>query len=432
MTEYLCIQGGNRLSGAVQVSGAKNAALPLLIAALLTTEKCEFKNVPNIHDVHLLLQLLSQCGAEVTRGKKGLTELSIKTPQITSSETSYALVRALRASFWILAPLLARFGEAHLALPGGDIIGARPVDLHLEALTKMGAEFKVNQGIVHGVCANGFKGAEIDLRFASVGATHQILMAAALAKGKTVIKGAAREPEIVAVASMLRDLGCIVEGEGSNIIEITGREYLGSASVSVIGDRIEAGTYAMAAAATGGDVTIEGFDPSHLGSFIDSMNDMGLSISTTSKSITVKSNGRLKSIRLITEPFPGFATDLQAVSMAALTVATGESVIEEHIFEGRFGHVAELCRMGADIRVNEHTATIHGVEKLSGAPVEGHDIRAAAALVVAALGAEGESRIFEPQHLRRGYESLEEKLRKLGGKIQVQIADPEDHLFSGC
>jgi UDP-N-acetylglucosamine 1-carboxyvinyltransferase len=429
MQEYFSVTGNGPIKGKVKVSGAKNAALPLLIAGLLSECKSTFKNVPNIHDVHLLLQLLAHLGAIVER--EG-SLIHISTPKVVSYEASYSLVRALRASFWVLAPLLARARKAKVALPGGDSIGARPVDLHLEGLEKMGAEINVVHGIVEASAPNGLNGADIDLRFPSVGATHQLLLAAALARGKTVIRGAAKEPEVVSLSDMLGRMGARVSGQGTDVIEIEGTDSLRGAEVSVIGDRIEAGTFAMIAAATRGDITIEGFNPHHLGRFIEIMHQMGLDISLSEKGIIVRALGELKPVHLTTEVFPGFATDLQAVTMAALTTIEGESTIKEQIFEGRFGHVAELARMGARISIQDHTAIIQGGAHLSGAPVSGLDIRAAAALVVAALAAQGETKIFDPHHLFRGYDGLDLKLVSLGAKAKLTMENPEENLFSGC
>lgn len=429
MLEYIEIVGGTPLSGTVKVSGAKNAALPLLIASLLTSEQCEFENVPNLQDVNLTLKLLEHFGASA-EFKNG--NVSVEVPSLVATEASYSLVKALRASFWVLAPLLARGRAARVALPGGDIIGARPVDMHLEALTKMGADIKVKHGVVFAFAPSGLRPAEIDLRFPSVGATHQIIMAASLTLGTTVIRGAAREPEIVALTDMLISMGCEIEGAGTPTIVVRGREELRGSKVTLIGDRIEAGTYALAALASGGDVTLEGINPAFFGEFLDVLTRMGADVSTTPNSVRVALKGRLKSVSVSTAPFPGFATDFQAPLMAALCVAEGESVIEEHVFEGRFGHVSELCRMGANIRVVERAAIITGVPTLNGALVEGHDIRGAAALVVGAFGATGETRIHEIQHLRRGYESLEKKLSSLGARISCRVADAEDFLFAGC
>jgi len=429
MSELVEIIGGVPLRGEVQIGGAKNASLPLLIASLLTSEPCEFRNVPNLQDVNLTIRLLEHCGAEVSRDG-GIIRVSA--PKITAEEASYSLVKALRASFWVLAPLLARGGSARVALPGGDAIGTRPVDIHLAALTEMGADIKLSHGVVFAEAPRGLRPAKVHFRFPSVGATHQIMMAAALVGGTTVISGAAREPEIEALAAMLAGMGAEVVGAGTDTISITGRSDLGGTTVNLMGDRIEAGTYLLAGVATGGAVTAQGVVPAHFGTFLDILTDMGCDVSSTLNSVSVKRSGELKPVSVTTAPFPGFATDLQAPLMAALTVASGVSTIEEAIYEARFTHVSELCRMGAQISVSERTATITGVPRLNGAPVEGFDIRAAAALVIAGCAAEGRTTIHEPHHLRRGYEYLEEKITKLGGRIMKKKVDPEDFILSGC
>lgn len=429
MSEVLEITGQHRLSGSVTVGGAKNAALPMLMATLLSSEQCQLDNVPNLEDTSLALHLLQHFGGSVTytNGK-----VSVSVPKLTATEASYSLVKALRASFWVLGPLLARGGAARVALPGGDIIGARPVDLHLSALEQMGAEIVVKHGVVFATAKRGLHGASISLRFPSVGATHQILMAASLARGETIIEGAAREPEVVALAEMLSAMGARIDGAGTNTIRISGQEQLGGASVSLIGDRIEAGTYLLAGAVTQGEVEVCGVVPAHLSVFLDKLEACGCVITKTETSVALKASSRIKCADVITAPFPGFATDLQAPWMAAMCYAGGLSRVEETIFEGRFGHVAELCRMGADIRISERVAEINGKLELSGALVEARDIRAGAALVVAALGAQGITHIHEIQHLRRGYADLERKLQRLGARLSTIDAEGDDCLFSGC
>lgn len=429
MSEVLQIEGGRALTGTVKVSGAKNASLPLLIASLLTEQKCKFNNVPNLEDVRILLQLLESLGAN---SSYNLGSAILVIPNIISTEASYSLVKALRASFWVLAPLLARCGEAHVALPGGDAIGARPVDIHLEALKLMGADIEVKNGVVHAIAKHGLKPAHIQFRFPSVGATHQIVMAAALTKGQTIIDGAAKEPEVVAVCDFISKMGAQIEGAGSSRIIINGTDSLSGAEIDIIGDRIEAGTYIMAACATAGVLTLNGINPTFFGSFLTTLEDLGVGISTTDNSISIDAKNKLRPISVKTAPFPLFPTDLQAPVMAALTVADGISYIEEHMFEGRFGHISELCRMGANIQVREHIATITGVSKLTGAHVDGLDIRAAAALVIAGLAAEGVTTIHEVSHLNRGYEKLTSKLQLLGAKVWMKLQDADDYMFSGC
>lgn len=429
MSEFFEIVGGTPLRGKVKVGGAKNAGLPLLIATLLTGEECNITNVPNLTDTSLVLHLLEQFGAQLEYD--GDT-VKVETPKLVATEASYSLVKALRASFWVLAPLLARGGAARVALPGGDLIGARPVDLHLEGLSKMGAEISLKHGVVHAVAQRGLRPAQIDLSFPSVGATHQLVMAASLTPGRTIITGCAREPEIVALADLLNLMGADVQGAGTSVVEIRGESALHGAKYDLIGDRIEAGTYLLAGAISGGEVTAEGIRPEFFGAFLDVLREMGLEVSSTENSVSVKSNGRLKAVNVKTMPFPGVATDLQAPLMAALTVAEGTSTIEETIYEGRFGHASELARMGAKIKIADRTATIEGVERLAGAPVDGLDIRAAAALVLAALASEGRSEIHELHHLRRGYEHVEKKLGALGARVWARVSDPDDFLFAGC
>ena len=429
MSEFFEIVGGTTLRGKVKAGGAKNAGLPLLIATLLTGEECVLTNVPNLTDTSLVIHLLEQFGGQVEYDGD---RVKVATPRLIASEASYSLVKALRASFWVLAPLLARGGAARVALPGGDLIGARPVDLHLEGLVKMGADITLKHGVVHATAPHGLKPAQIDLNFPSVGATHQLVMAASLTPGRTVITGCAREPEVVALAELLNSMGADVQGAGESVIEICGKHELHGTTHHLIGDRIEAGTYLLAGAITGGEVTVEGIRPEFFGSFLDILQEMGLSVSSTESSVTAKSNGRLKAVHVKTLPFPGLATDLQAPLMAALTVAEGTSTIEETIYEGRFGHASELARMGARIKIADRTVTIDGVERLAGAPVDGLDIRAAAALVLAALAAEGRSEIHELHHLRRGYEHVEKKLGALGARVWSRVSDPDDFIFAGC
>ena len=430
MQEFFQIVGGRPLSGRVTVSGAKNGSLPLLIATLLSAEPVTIRNVPRLEDIGVLRALLEQLGAEVTPLTP--TDYRLATPRLIATETSYSLVKALRASFWVLAPLLARGGAARVALPGGDIIGARPVDIHLDGLVKMGADIKVKHGVVLAEAPHGLRPAEIEFRFPSVGATHQILMAASLVPGTTVLRGAAREPEVIALCSLLSGMGAEIEGAGSSTIIIKGQEQLGGAEISVLGDRIEAATMICAAAATGGQVTVDGFDPEHLGSFRDVVSQMGVALAFTERGVTVDATRGLDGVHVTTAPYPGFATDMQAPLMAALSVARGESRIEETMFEGRFGHVSELARLGASIRVEDRTAIITGVGRLTGAPVEASDIRAAAALVIGGLAATGTTHIAEPFHLRRGYDGLVAKLQGLGATVSTGVTDPDDVVLSGC
>jgi UDP-N-acetylglucosamine 1-carboxyvinyltransferase len=429
MREYIQVQGGNVLSGSVNVSGAKNAVLPMLIASLLTDEEVIFKNVPLLRDVVLTKQLLESFGAEVHSAGD---EIRIKVPELLCNTASYSLVKTMRASFWVLGPILARAGEAHVAMPGGDLIGARPVDLHLEGLTAMGAEVQVKNGVVHARAPKGLKPADYRMRFPSVGATHQLLLAASLIEGETVLRNCAQEPEVSELARLLSKMGAQIDGIDTDTLIIRGAKRLHGAEIEIIGDRIEAATYLLAAAATYGKVRVNKITPAHLGEFLPILSDMDLSVETGTDYVTVRSFGRIKPVKVKTAPFPGFATDIQAQLMATLTLAEGQSEIEENIFEGRFAHAGELCRMGADIKIEGRLAIINGVSKLSAAPVEGNDIRGAVALVIAALNAEGVSEIYEPQHLRRGYSNLEGKLISIGAKIGLRLKDAEDYLFAGC
>ncbi|MCB9030213.1 MAG: UDP-N-acetylglucosamine 1-carboxyvinyltransferase [Deltaproteobacteria bacterium] len=429
MSEIIEIRGGRPLKGTIQASGAKNAALPMLMATLLTPEPCILRNVPNLLDTGLTLGLLEHFGANCSYSN---SIAKICVPKLRATEASYSLVKALRASFWVLGPLLARGGAARVALPGGDAIGTRPVDIHLKALEKMGAEVKLKHGVVYATAPHGLHPAEIKFHFPSVGATHQLMMAAALTPGITTLSNVAREPEVSALADMLNQMGAKIEGAGTDRIVIEGCSELTGVDVTMIGDRIEAGTYLMAAIATAGEITITGINPEHLRAVLDLLVHMGVEVKTTTDSISVKTVSVPNAQKVTTQPFPGFPTDLQAPLMALLTIANGESKIEEKIFEGRYGHVPELNRMGAKITVNDREAIIEGVMKLSAAPVDGGDIRAAAALVVAGLAADGITQIHEIEHLRRGYENLEQKFRSLGAQIGCVPEEIEDAVATGC
>jgi UDP-N-acetylglucosamine 1-carboxyvinyltransferase len=429
MSQYFEIVGGTPLQGSVLLGGAKNAALPMLIASLLTPEKVILRNVPEIQDIEIALNLLQTFGAVVSR-YKNVVELT--TEKLIASEASYSLVKALRASFWVLAPLLARGGAARVSLPGGDIIGARPVDLHLSALQAMGADITLSHGTVYATAVKGLSPAHISFHVPSVGATHQVLMAASLTPGITVLEGAAREPEIVALATMLSKMGAVIEGAGSSTITIQGREELKGLDTFVIGDRLEACTYLLAGLVSKGDVLVEGIDNSFLEKPLEVLQEMEAEVITGNNFVRVKYKKPFLGATISTGPFPEFATDLQALFMATLATAQGESSIVEHVFEGRFGNVSELCRMGAHITVRENTAFIKGVASLEGARVDCLDIRAAAALVIAAVGAQGRTDIYEIHHLRRGYENLEKKLSSLGARISLRNDEASDYVFTGC
>ena len=431
MLEYLEVYPCNKpLSGTVKVSGAKNSVLPCLVATLLTAQTCTLRNVPAISDIFILVQLLERFGA-VSNLKEDTAE--IKVPNVISTEASYALVKALRASFWVLAPLLARAGAAKVALPGGDAIGARPVDIHLEALVQMGAEVQIKSGSVIATAPNGLHGAELNFRFPSVGATHQILMAAALTPDTTIIHGAAREPEVVQLCSMLSQMGAKIHGAGTSDITVVGQKTLGGCDISIIGDRIEAGTFLLSGAITHGKVKVEGATKDLFGDAISVFTDMGATLKFGDNFIELDAtSGNLSPINISTAPFPGFPSDLQPQLMAALTKIPGTSSITETIYEGRFRHASELSRMGAHIKIEDRTAFIEGGYPLSGAPVDGLDIRAAVALVMAGLTAQGNTEIYEIHHLRRGYEKFEQKMKQLGAKLLPRLSEHEEQIFIGC
>lgn len=429
MAESLKILGGNRLSGTVQVSGAKNSALPLLFASLLTAEECVLENVPDLEDISVSLRLLQSLGSG---SRFQNNELHIKTPKITGVEAPYSLVKKLRASFWALGPLVARAREARVSLPGGDAIGTRPVDIHLQGLTALGAEITMQRGTVIARAPGGLHGTKFELGFPSVGATHQLMMAATLAKGETILVGAAREPEVAELAALLSKMGAKIDGAGESTIRIHGVSELGGARERILGDRIEAATYLCAAAMSRGEITVRGIHPSAVRATLKVLAEAGCETEEHSDGATVRSNGRLHAVSFATAPFPELATDVQPLLMAAMTTALGMSQIRETIFESRFGHVAEYRRFGAQIEVDARTAVVHGVEKLSAAPVEAMDIRAAAGLVLMGLVAEGQTEIFEIHHLDRGYENLVDKFRTLGANIaRIPLIDKREMVL-GC
>ncbi len=420
------IRGGNRLSGTIAISGAKNAALPLLIAGLLTPETLTLSNVPRLVDVLRLQRILQNHGVDITisgkragqDGSQGET-LRIQAKTIVDTTAPYELVSKMRASFWVLGPLLARCGEAKVSLPGGCAIGTRPVDLHLMAMEKLGAEVAIDAGYVIAKAKQGLKGGHIVFPKVSVGATHAALMAAVLAQGDTVIENAAREPEIGDVAECLVAMGAKIEGIHSPVLRVTGVTSLHGAEHRVIPDRIEAGTYAMAAAMAGGDVTLKGAKPGNLESAIAIMTGAGIDITRGDGALRIRRNGSgIMPVDVATDPYPGFPTDLQAQFMALMTKAHGTSHIRETIFENRFMHVQELARFGADIHLHGDTAEVRGVAKLTGAQVMATDLRASVSLVIAALAAEGETLIHRVYHLDRGFEALEDKLSACGADIQ--------------
>ncbi|AHB47180.1 UDP-N-acetylglucosamine 1-carboxyvinyltransferase [Hyphomicrobium nitrativorans NL23] len=420
------IVGGERLKGSIPISGAKNAALPLMIATLLTEDRLTLKNVPNLADVNLLARILRNHGVDLAvDGKRvGGTSHLGETFHLTARDISdtmapYDLVSRMRASFWVLGPLLARMGEAKVSLPGGCAIGTRPVDLHLTGLKALGADIEIDGGYVIARAPKGLRGGHVIFPKVSVGATHNVLLAAALAKGETLIENAAREPEVGDVAACLVKMGAVIEGIGTSTLRIQGKPRLEGAVHAVLPDRIETGTFAFAVAATGGDVVLEGTRRDLLTTALDTLAETGATVTDTDNGIRITRNGDgIVPIDVETQPFPGFPTDLQAQFMALMTRAKGTSVIRETIFENRFMHVQELARLGADIKLHGDTATIRGVKSLRGAPVMATDLRASVSLVIAGLMAEGETLINRVYHLDRGFERLEQKLSACGAQIE--------------
>lgn len=413
--QKLLITGGNKLRGAVQISGAKNAALPLMAAALLTDETLTLSNVPQLADVKTLASLLEQHGVSIQKSAANTMVLNARA--VDNFTAPYELVRTMRASVLVLGPLLARFGRARVSLPGGCAIGTRPIDLHLKALEKMGAHIELAEGYIDAHTHGRLQGAEITFEKVSVGATENLLMAASLAQGETILKNAAREPEVCDLARCLQAMGAKIEGIGSDEIRIQGYDALHGASHTVIADRIEAGSFAAAAAATGGSLEMIGVTADLLVSVIDKFSEAGVSFTETARGLKVERGGAIHGVDIMTQPFPGYPTDMQAQMMALLTLADGASMMTETIFENRYMHVPELTRMGANIVIHGSSAMIRGVPKLRAAEVMATDLRASLSLVIAALAAEGETAIHRIYHLDRGYERLEEKLRACGADI---------------
>lgn len=411
--DRIAIRGGRPLSGVVDIRGAKNSALPLMAAAILAEAPCRLTNVPDLADIHSMARLLGSMGVDCAF-EAG--ELALDATGMDSHEAQYDLVRKMRASFFVLGPLLGRFGAARVALPGGCAIGTRPVDIHLKGLEALGVEIRIETGYVE---ARGvLRGADTALDFPSVGATENLMMAASRAEGTTRLRNVAREPEIVDLASFLTALGARIEGAGSSEIVIEGAPRLGGAEHEVIADRIEAGTFLIAAAATGGDVLARHARAQDLPVFLDKLAEAGVAVEPRPDGVRASSQGPLRAVNVETQPFPGFPTDLQAQTMALLCLAQGASVIRETVFENRFMQVAELRRMGARIDLEGNMAIVHGVRGLSGAPVMASDLRASAALVIAGLAAaEGETVVQRVYHIDRGYERIEERLAGLGADI---------------
>ncbi|WP_137111020.1 UDP-N-acetylglucosamine 1-carboxyvinyltransferase [Rhodobacter sp. SY28-1] len=417
--DSILVRGNGALSGAIPIAGAKNACLTLMPATLLSDEPLTLTNAPRLSDIRTMTQLLQSLGAEVASLQDGLV-LALSSHSITNFKADYDIVRKMRASILVLGPMLARYGHAEVSLPGGCAIGARPVDLHLKALEAMGAELDLRDGYVRAKAPGGrLKGAVVEFPFVSVGATENALMAATLAKGTTVLKNAAKEPEIVDLARCLKKMGAKIEGEGTSTITIEGTDRLGGATHQVVTDRIELGTYMLVPAICGGEVECIGGTLDLVGAFAEKLDAAGVSVTQTNRGLKVsRKNGRVRAVDVTTEPFPGFPTDLQAQMMALLCTAEGTSVLEEKIFENRFMHAPELIRMGARINVQGGTATVTGVEKLKGAPVMATDLRASVSLILAGLAAEGETVVSRVYHLDRGYERVEEKLRACGAHIE--------------
>ncbi len=414
--DYLEITGGRKLSGDVLISGAKNAALPIVALSILGSGDVEISNVPAVADIETLATLLSNLGASTEFAG---SNLKINTQNINSTKATYDIVRKMRASILVLGPLLARFGECSVSLPGGCAIGARPIDLHLAALEKMGANIEIKEGYVVATAPSGLKGANIIFDKITVTGTENIVMAAALAHGKTKILNAAKEPEVVQICEILAEAGVKISGIGTSEIEIegTGGELITLPPIRVIPDRIEAGTYLCAGAITASVITVRGANPAHLAAVLEKLGDMGVNFEIDAGAIKILPPKTLNPFKIITTEFPGFPTDMQAQFMALACVADGVSTIDERLFENRFMHASELARMGADIKLNGHIATIEGGE-LKGADVMATDLRASSALVLAALRADGITRVHRIYHLDRGYERLEEKLRALGAQIE--------------
>jgi UDP-N-acetylglucosamine 1-carboxyvinyltransferase len=411
--DKIVITGGRGLEGEVRISGAKNAALPILISALLTEGPNTFHNVPDLVDIKTVKKLLASFGVRMEGGET----LSLDATHLTRCEASYDLVRTMRASILVLGPLVARLGEARVSLPGGCAIGARPVNLHIKALQEMGAEVELRDGYVEARCPR-LNGAEIYFDISTVTGTENILMAACLARGTTVLKNAAREPEIVNLAQVLTGMGARIDGAGTDEIRIEGVERLHPVEAAVIPDRIEAGTFMIAAGMTGGNIRLTGCDPTHLDALITKLRDTGMSIVPLADGLQAVGAARIRSVDITTLPYPGFPTDLQAQMMAYMTAASGLSVITETVFENRFMHVSELLRMGADIQIQGNSAVVKGTPGLRGAKVMATDLRASASLILAGLMAEGRTELLRVYHIDRGYQQIEKKFSALGADIR--------------
>ena len=415
--DKLLIQGGTPLCGEIAISGAKNAALPILCASLLSSDSLQLSNVPRLKDVSTMLRLIEQIGVAVTH--EGADGVVLNSRGLNNPLAPYDLVKTMRASILVLGPLLARHGEARVSLPGGCAIGARPVEQHLRGLQAMGAEIHVEQGYIHArVGAGGLKGARMVTDMVTVTGTENLMMAAVLAEGETIIENAAREPEVVDLANCLVSMGAQVSGAGTDKIRIRGVQRLHGASHAVMADRIETGTYLCAAAATAGNVRLTRTSAAYLDAVVDKLLDAGCDIVAEREAIRLKAPSRLKAVSVRTSPYPAFPTDMQAQFMAVNCVAEGSAVIRETIFENRFMHAVELIRLGADIKIDASNAMVTGVDRLDGATVMATDLRASASLVIAGLVAQGETMIERIYHLDRGYERIEEKLGQLGAQVR--------------
>ena len=417
--DRIIVEGGCRLAGEVTVSGSKNAALPILISSLLTADSCVYQGIPQLMDITTTLKLLAGLGVEVDNDAwaRSAGDLALQADRVTNFEASYDLVKTMRASFLVLGPLLARFGRAHVSTPGGCAIGMRPVNLHLKGLAEMGATIEQIHGYIEAK-AKKLHGAKIYLDLPSVGATENLMMAASLAEGTTIIENAAKEPEVEDLAAVLNKMGARVEGAGSDIICIEGVMSLRGVTHRVIPDRIEAASFVIAGALTGGDILVTGARAAHLDAFFIKLKEAGVELVATDRSVRVNGNGKIKNVDVTTLPYPGFPTDLQAQMMVLMSVADGVSVITETIFENRFMHALELDRMGADIRLEGNRAVVRGVKELSGAQVMATDLRASVSLILAGLVASGTTEVSRVYHLDRGYEHIEQKLSKLGAAIE--------------
>lgn len=413
--EKLVIRGGKPLEGTVRVSGAKNAVLPIIVASMLGTTQSVLTEIPKLDDVHTVCEVITSLGVQIEQPQAGT--LVIDASHLTSTSAPYDLVRRMRASFLVMGPLLARKGHAKISLPGGCSIGARPIDLHLKAFEAMGAVINLENGDIEASVENGLKGAQIYLDFPSVGATENVLMAASLAEGRTVLENAAEEPEIVDLATYLNSMGANIRGAGTNVIRIEGVKELHGANHSVIPDRIEAGTFMVGAAMTGGNVYVENALSEHLKPLVAKLKEVGATVEEDIDGIRVIGHKPLRPADIKTLPYPGFPTDMQAQFMALTTICQGTSVITETVFENRFMHVDEFKRMGAKIRIEGRSAIVEGVPRLKGADVNATDLRAGAALVLAGLVAEGETKVGYLYHIDRGYDNLVQKLQRLGADI---------------